>query len=284
MAETWTIGRVLGWTTDYFKRKGIDSPRLTAELLLGHVLGCERVRLYMEFDRPLNKDELAGYRGLVERRATGEPTFYLLGAKDFYGRSFKVDSRVLVPRPETEHVVEEALKRLAPDAAGTVLELCVGSGCLGLTLLAERPELRLVAVDLSADALAVARENAAALGLSDRAELLEGDLFAPVAGRSFAMIVANPPYVARGDIDGLAAEVRREPRLALDGGPDGLEIIRRLVAAAPAFLAPGGWLLMEIGEGQGAALLALLAAAGLIDAAILDDLAGLERVALARRP
>lgn len=284
MAETWTIQRVLAWTGDYFKKKGLDAPRLTAELLLAHTLRCDRVRLYMDLDRPLDKAELAAYRGLVERRAAGEPTFYILGAKEFFGRRFAIDARVLTPRPETELVVEAALERLPADATGTVLDLCTGSGCIGLTLAAERPGLRVTLVDASADALEVARANASALGVADRVEVLLGDLWAPVAGRSFQMIVSNPPYVESGAIAGLRPEVRREPRLALDGGKDGLDLLRRIVAGAPAALEPGGWLFLEIGERQGAALMGLFTGAGLADGAIRKDLAGLERIALARRP
>ncbi len=278
----WTIQRVLTWTSDYFKRKGLDAPRLTAELLLAHALGLERIRLYVEFDRPLNKEELAAFRASVERRASGEPTFYLLGQREFLGRRFKVDPRVLVPRPETELVTEAALEKLPPTAP-SVLELCTGSGCIGLSIAAEREAVRVTAVDLSAPALAVARENAEALALTGRVELLEGDLFAPVAGRTFDLVVANPPYIESAVLPTLSAEVRREPALALDGGPDGLDVYRRLVAAAPAHLAPGAWLVLEIGEGQGPALLQLFAAAGLVDGEIRQDLARLERIALARR-
>lgn len=284
MAEIWTIQRVLAWTSEYFGKKGLDSPRLTAELLLAHVLGCDRVRLYVDFDRPLNKDELAKFRALIERRAGGEPTFYLLGRREFFGRPFLVDARVLVPRPETELVVEAALEKLPEGAAGAVLDLCTGSGCIGLTLAAERPAIRLCALDSSPGALEVARENARALGLAERADLLQGDLFAPVATRTFAMVIANPPYVPSGAIAGLKPEVRREPRLALDGGPDGLDVVRRIVADVPRFLEPGGWLVLEIGEGQGRPVVELCRAAGLVDGAFRTDLAGLDRIALARRP
>ncbi len=284
MAETWTIQRVLAWTGDYFKKKDLDAPRLTAELLLAHALGCDRVRLYMDLERPLNKDELARYRALVERRAGGEPTFYILGAREFFGRRFKIDPRVLTPRPETELVTELALERLPEDATGAVLDLCTGSGCIGLTLAAERPGLRVVAVDASAGALDVARENAAALGVAERVELLQGDLYAPVAGRTFRLIVSNPPYVESGAIARLRPEVRREPRMALDGGEDGLDLLRRIVAGAPAFLEPASWIVLEIGEGQGGALMGLFAGAGLVEPAVRKDLAGLERIALARRP
>lgn len=284
MAETWTIQRVLAWTGDYFKKKGLDAPRLTAELLLAHALGCDRVRLYMDLDRPLDKGELASYRGFVERRAAGEPTFYLLGAKEFYGRRFKVDRRVLTPRPETELVTEAALSKLPKDAGCAVLDLCTGSGCIGLTLAAERPGIRVVAVDASADALEVARENAAALGVADRVELLQGDLYTPVAGRSFGLLVSNPPYVESAAIAGLGPEVRCEPRMALDGGKDGLDLLRRIVGNAASFLEPGAWVVLETGDDQGAALMGLFAGAGLAEPSVRKDLGGLDRIALARRP
>jgi release factor glutamine methyltransferase len=284
VADTWTIQRVLTWTGDYFRKKDLDAPRLTAELLLAHALGCDRVRLYTDYDRPLNKDELAAYRGLVDRRAKGEPTFYLTGAREFFGHRFQVDARVLVPRPETELLVEAALERLPADFAGEVLDLCTGSGCVGLSLASERAQLKLVATDLSAEALAVARANALALELASRVELVQGDLFAPLGDRLFALIVANPPYIESATLATLAPEVRSEPRLALDGGPDGLAIVRRIVVQASGHLPPQGWLLLEIGDGQGPALLELLAGAGLAEASIRKDLAGLDRIALARRP
>ncbi len=282
MTETWTIGRVLGWTSDFFKRREIDSPRLTADLLLGSVLGLDRVALYTDFERPLNKGELGAYHALVERRAAGEPTHYLLGRREFYGRSFRVDPRVLVPRPETELLVETALQRLS-DGTARALDLCTGSGCIGLTLAAERASLHVVVTDASAAALEVARGNAHALGVGDRVELLQGDLFAPVGQQRFALIASNPPYVESDAIAKLSPEVQREPRAALDGGPDGLSLLRRIVASAGAHLEQGGWLLLEIGDRHGPALLELLSAAGLVDAAIRNDWAGFNRVALARR-
>ncbi len=245
MDETWTIGRVIAWTSDYFQRKGLDAPRLTAELLLGEVLSLDRVHLYTDFERPLQRGELASFRALVQRRAAGEPTHYLLGRREFFGRSFKVDGRVLVPRPETEMLVEAALGCLGDASGARALDLCTGSGCIGVTLAAERPSLRVVATDASLPALEVARENAATLGVADRVELRAGDLFAPVGEERFELIASNPPYVETGAIGGLSPEVRREPRQALDGGPDGLGLIRRLIEGAREHLVPGGWLLFE---------------------------------------
>lgn len=283
MAEPWTIRRVLTWTSDYFQRKGIDSPRLTADLLLAHVLGLKRVQLYTDMDRPLHKDELAAYRGLVERRVAGMPTHYLLGEREFYGLPMKVDPRVLIPRPETEQLVEMALERLPEDASGPVLDLCTGSGCIAVALAAKRPNLKVIATDLSADALAVARENAERNGVAERVEFREGDLFAPVAGQRFQLIVSNPPYVATAKIDGLMAEVRQEPRRALDGGADGLDLLRIIARQAPEHLVPGGDLLVEIGEEQGEQVKALFEQAGLVECRVHEDFAGLVRFVTARR-
>jgi release factor glutamine methyltransferase len=281
--ETWTIGRVIAWTSEFFKRKGLDSPRLTAELLLGSVLSLDRVHLYTDFDRPLQKDELAAFRALVQRRASGEPTHYLLGRREFYGRSFRVDPRVLVPRPETEMLIEAALECLGDHSQARALDLCTGSGCVGVTLAAERPSLRVVATDASLPALEVARENASAHGVADRVELRAGDLFAPVARERFELITANPPYVETSAIEGLSPEVRREPREALDGGPDGLTLIRRLITGAREHLSPGGCLLFEIGDRQGPAVLDLLGTAGFPGASVQKDFAGFDRIARAHR-
>ena len=178
--QPWTVRRVLGWTSQHFAKLGVDSPRLTAELLLAHVLQTSRVRLYTDLDRPLETAELAAYRALIARRATGEPTQYLTGTREFYGRPFAVDPRVLIPRPETELLVEAVLQTLPKDCDLRLLDLCTGSGCVAVTLALERPRARVVATELSADAAEVARANAAALGAADRVDVRQGDLFAPV--------------------------------------------------------------------------------------------------------
>ena len=277
--EAWTPLKLLGWTQGWFAQKGIDSPRLTAELLLAHALGCDRVRLYLDFDKPLGDPELAAFRELVRRRAEREPTAYLVGRKEFYGRSFQVDARALVPRPETELVLEAALAALP--AGGAALDLCTGSGVLGLSLALERPGVRVTATDLSAGALALARENGARLGAAG-VDFLEGDLYGPVApGERFHVIVSNPPYVPRGELDTLPPEVRREPRLALDGGPDGLELSRRIAAGAPARLRPGGALVLEMHESHLDALPKLCLECGFARAEARRDLAGLPRFTVA---
>ncbi|GEL72194.1 MULTISPECIES: peptide chain release factor N(5)-glutamine methyltransferase [Myxococcus] len=284
-SEPWTIRRVLTWTTQHFEKRQVDAPRLTAEILLSHVLELSRVRLYVDLDRPLSKDELGAYRALIERRMAGEPTQYLTGVREFYNRPFKVDARVLIPRPETELLVEAALRMLPKDAPGRALDVCTGSGCIAISLAAERPQATVIATDLSPDACALARENAQALGVADRVTVLQGDLFTPVpAGERFQVVVSNPPYIASGEIPGLSAEVRREPKLALDGGPDGLVAVRRVVTGARQWLEPGGLLALEIGEDQGPAVLELLRAAGYADARVEKDLERRERMAFGTQP
>jgi len=283
--QPWTVRRVLGWTTQHFEKLGIDSPRLTAELLLAHLLHISRVRLYTDLDRPLESSELAGVRSLIQRRAAGEPTSYLTGIREFYGRPFAVDSRVLVPRPETELLVEAVLQAVPRDAEVRILDLCTGSGCVGITLALERRSARVLATDNSADAIEVARTNAGVLGAAERFEARLGDLFAPVEEeRPFDVVVANPPYVRRGELAALSPEVRREPPGALDGGPDGLDVIRRIVAAAPRRLVPGGLLALEIGDAQGPAVHSLLEAGGYGSVRIERDLARHDRLALGTHP
>jgi release factor glutamine methyltransferase len=282
MGEVWTTLRLLNWTQSYFGQKGIDAPRLTAELLLAHALRCDRVRLYLDFDKPLGDPELAVFRELVRRRAEREPTAYVIGAREFYGRSFQVDARVLVPRPETELVLEAALAALPTDAPGArALDLCTGSGAIAISVALERPGAEVVATELSPEALAVAHENAARLGAAG-VTFLEGDLYAPLApAERFDVIVSNPPYVPRGELDTLQPEVRREPRLALDGGDDGLAISRRIVAGAPARLRPGGALVLEMHESHLHELPAICLRSGFERAEPRRDLAGLPRFVVA---
>ncbi|QRO00937.1 peptide chain release factor N(5)-glutamine methyltransferase [Archangium violaceum] len=285
MSDTWTIRKVLTWTTQHFEKRGVDAPRLTAEVLLAHVLKTTRVRLYVDLDRPMEKTELTTFRALIERRMAGEPTQYLTGVREFYNRPFKVDPRVLIPRPETELLVEAALHRLPKDAPGTALDVCTGSGCLAISLAAERPQATVLATDLSPDACTLARENAQALGVAERVTVLQGDLYAPLPPDArFDVVVSNPPYIATGEIAGLSPEVRREPRMALDGGPDGLVLIRKVVQGARRVLKPGGLLAMEIGETQGDAVKALLQAAGYDDARVEKDLERRDRLAFGTQP
>lgn len=281
--ETWTIRRVLEWTRGHFEKQKVDDARLTSEILLSHVLATPRVKLYMDLDRPLTKDELTTYRGLIQRRLGGEPTQYLVGTREFYGRKFAVDARVLIPRGETELLVEAVLHDVKKDAPSRVLDLCTGSGCIAVSIAAERPQASVWASDLSPAALEVARTNAATHAVDGRVTFFEGDLFKAVpAGATFDVIVSNPPYVKSGEIAGLQREVQKEPRTALDGGADGLQIIDRLLADAKGFLKPGGLLALEIGEDQGEALKERMTRAGYREVRIDKDLARHDRLALGR--
>ncbi len=276
--RTWTPLALLAWTQGYFARSGVEAPRLTAEVLLAYALGCDRVRLYLDFDKPIGEAELARYREFVKRRAEGEPTAYLTGSREFFGRPFTVDPRVLVPRPETELLVEAAIAALP--AQGTAIDLCTGSGCVAISIALERPGARVVGTDLSPAALEVARANATALGAE--VAWLEGDLFAPVdPALRFDVISANPPYVPTGELASLSREVRREPAGALDGGHDGLALVRRLVPEAARRLRPGGALVMEIHESHADAAPALCRDAGFASAELRRDLAGLPRFVVA---
>jgi release factor glutamine methyltransferase len=282
----WTIQRLIDWGSRHFRERGIDSPRLTIEELLGHVLSASRLQLYMDLHRPLEHGELDHLRELVKRRDARIPLQHLLGIEEFRGLRFKVDGRALIPRPETELLVEACLERLPADLPATALELGIGSGVIGLSLLVARPALHLVAIELSSEAAALARENAERLEVAARLDLREGNLFAPLkAGERFDLMVSNPPYVATDVIAGLEPEVRdHDPHLALDGGADGLEILRRIVAEAGAWLRPKGQLALEIGDDQGSAVRALLEAAGFESLEIRKDYAELDRIALSRSP
>jgi release factor glutamine methyltransferase len=285
MSEPWTLRKLLTWTTQHFEKKGVDAPRLTTEVLLAHMLKTTRVRLYVDLDRPMEKDELTAFRALIERRLAGEPTQYLTGVREFYNRPFKVDPRVLIPRPETELLVEAALHKLPKDGPGMALDVCTGSGCIAISLAAERPQATVLATDLSPDACALARENAQALGVAERVTVLQGNLYAPLPPDArFDVVVSNPPYIASREIPTLSAEVRREPHMALDGGPDGLVLIRKVIEGARRVLKPGGLLAMEIGETQGGAVKELLQAAGYEDARVEKDLERRDRLAFGTQP
>jgi release factor glutamine methyltransferase len=297
-AKAWTILDVVKWTTGRFAERGIASPRLDAELLTAHALGLPRIALYTQFDRPLQTAELGSLRALVKRRQAGEPVAYLTGRKEFWSLELVVDPRVLIPRPDTETAVEVVLDFLRParepeanvDAASRAAEnagaariadIGTGSGAIALALKKELPHAEVFAVDVSPEALAVAEANAARLGLDVR--FLTGDLMAPLREHApFDVVVANLPYVPRGDLAGLAPEVRSEPKLALDGGADGLDLVRRLASGARALVRPGGLLVLEIGVGQAAATAAACATAGWGESGSKRDLDGIERVVWAR--
>lgn len=282
MSETWTIARVLAWTTGYFADKGLDSPRLDAELLIADALKLTRLQVYTRHDQPLHPDELTAVRARVQRRGKREPVAYITGNRGFWSLDLAVDRRVLVPRPETELLVEQALGLLQGREAPQVVDVGTGSGCVALALARERPDAHVLAIDVSPEALSVAAANAKALDL--KVEFRQGSLLAGVEG-PLDLVVSNPPYIASAEVDRLMPDVARyEPRLALDGGPDGLALIRPLIDQTAARLAPGGGLALEFGHDQGPAVRALLEADGrYVEVAIHRDLAGKDRVATARR-
>lgn len=275
----WTIARVLTWAADDLRARGSASPRLDAELLLGHVLGCDRIKLITDASRPLERSELTAYRELHRRRRRGEPVAYLRGQREFYGRLFVVDNRVLVPRPDTEVLVEVALSRTRHlSLCARVLDVGAGSGCVAITLARERPTTQVTAVDVSDGALAVTRDNAARLGAHNLA-VRRSDLFAALPGARFDLVVSNPPYIPDADMATLPADVREfEPTLALAAGAEGLDVIRRLVADAPAALAPGGVLALEVMAGMAPAVRRLLAERGFEAIEVARDYGGHERV------
>lgn len=257
----WTTAAVLEWTIKRFTEAKIDAARLEAQVLLAHALGCTRVQLYTGFDRPLDDDELARARGLIKRRLAGEPIAYLVGTQEFWSLSFFVDASVLIPRHDTETVIQVVLDH-TPDrkAPLRVLDLCTGSGVLAITLARELPAATVVATELSAAAAAVATRNAVHNAVADRITIRTGDLLAPLAaGERFDIVVSNPPYIPTATIATLDREVRHEPVLALDGGADGLDLVRRLLRDLPAHLAPGALVALEHGFDQADAVAALLA-------------------------
>ncbi len=316
--KIWTIGRILKWTEQYFKDKGIESPRLDAEVLLAHVLEKQRIYLYVHFDEPLQPAELAAYREMVKQRVLRVPVAQILGEKEFMGLTFKVTADTLVPRPDTEILVQAAVERLkamkgeakAPEdealadgeeassaadrdeAAADVsqeplriADIGTGSGAICLSVLRYLAGTVADTVDISPAARAVAEENAASLGLQERVTFHTGDLLQPLVGMTFAAILSNPPYIPEADIATLAPEVRlKEPHTALSGGRDGLDFYRRLAKEAPAMLVPGGFMAFEVGIHQAEPVAALAKANPLIARTeILPDYVGIDRVVVAWR-
>ena len=285
MSESWTVLRLLTWTTDYLKQHGSESPRLDAEVLLAHARGCERIMLYAAFDQVVGDDERAKFRDLVKRRAEGTPVAYLVGKKEFFSLPLRVTPDVLIPRPETELVVVETMDALKLPS-GLVCDVGTGSGAIAIAVAKHAPQCRVTAIDISAAALEVARENAAANGVAERIEFIQGDLLAALPSEPrFAVIASNPPYVSESEYAALAPSVKNhEPRLALVAGPQGTEIIERLIPQAAERLLPGGWLIVELSPMISARVVDLFAADGRYEpASIVKDLAGLARVVKARR-
>lgn len=282
--DHWTVGRLLTWASDDFRGRGFDSPRLDAELLLCRVLGCDRVRLILDGARPLGPDELGQFRELIQRRRKSEPIAYILGEREFYGLPIKVDGRVLVPRPDTETLVETALRRTERVSQfGVALDLCTGSGCVAIAFARTRPTWSVWASDLSQDAIDVARDNAQRLGTPGIA-FRQGDLFASLdPGQRYTLITANPPYIPHGEIPGLQADIREfEPHLALDGGNDGLDLVRRILEDARPRLQNSGVIALEIGYDQAPRVAELMRDLGYAEIERDRDYGGHERIVSAR--
>lgn len=276
-----TVLETIDKGTLYLEKRGVPDARRNMQILVAHHLACTRTQLYVEFDRPLGEAQLQPLREALKQRSDGVPLQHLLGSVEFHRRTFKTDARALIPRPETEELAAWLLGLELPDD-GAVLDMGCGSGVLGLTLAAERPHWEVTLGDISPDALALARENAAALVLTD-VSLVESDLFAKLPG-PFAGIVANLPYVPESERDSLSREVLHDPALALFGGPDGLDVIRRFIPQAFARLLPGGWLALEIGQHQAPAVASLLAQAGFSAIQTTADMSGIARFPFARKP
>ncbi|MDX2115930.1 MAG: peptide chain release factor N(5)-glutamine methyltransferase [Planctomycetota bacterium] len=299
--RAWTTRALLRWMAEAFQEKGLDAPRLSAELLLSHALGCDRLKLYMDADRPATPIERDLLRSLVARALKHEPVQYLVNEAWFFSLPFRVDRRVLIPRPSTEVIVEHVLQHaranpgFGPGNAFTIADVCTGSGCVAIAMLKNLPGARAVAVDISPDALEVAQENARTHGVSDRLDLLEGDLLEPLVGHPGGMqlhyLVSNPPYIPDDEWEsndpavGVGQNVRDfEPEIALRGGQDGLRCVRPLLCHGPALLRPGGLILVEVATSRADEALAVARANDLLEqAAVLNDHEGLPRVVVARR-
>jgi release factor glutamine methyltransferase len=292
VAGPWTVKRLLEWTSSFFTRKNVDSPRLAAELLLSHVLNQPRIKLYTDYERPLSEKELSDYRALVQRASEHEPIAYLTGKAHFFNLEFEVTPAVLIPRPDTETLVENVLQlcRAVPGfESPRVLDLCTGSGCIAAAVATNLKSSIVVATDISPAAVEVARRNIERLKLADRVTVEEGDLFEPVSRlpdpRPFQLILSNPPYIPSGDIEKLDRNVRDyEPVAALDGGMDGLVVHRRIVEGAIERLVSGGRIFLEIQFDQGEAVKEIFAAHEALDEVkLLKDYGGNVRVITARR-
>jgi len=284
--NTWTLRRLLAWTRNYFQSNGLDEPRLTAELLLAHALGCRKIELYTRFDQIPSDDQRAVFRELVRTAVKGQPVAYLIGRKEFYSLNFHVTPAVLIPRPETELLVERVLVWCEenPRDRFDILDVGTGSGCIAVVIATRQPAAHVLASDCSSEALEVAEQNVRQHKVDDRVRLVRADMLdladGAVPAGGFDIVVANPPYVAKNDPDALAENVRAfEPPTALYGGEDGLDAFRRIAGGIRSVLRPGGTLILEIGDGQADAVETILAdAQGLATLERHRDLAGVERV------
>ncbi len=284
LSTEWTIRDVLNWTRGYFEAAGIVQPRLEAEILLAHTLDVERLNLYISPDQPLSVDERSRYRTVVKRRREGTPLQHLIGEVQFFGLRFRVCRDALIPRPETEELLDHILKIVPRDRDISCLDLGTGTGVIAVCLARYFPRATVTAIDLSDRALELARENAALNDVVDRIDFHESNWFDRVQG-TFDLIASNPPYVAEDELSSLPAEVlEHEPRVALDGGPGGLQALASLIEASPSYLNSNGLVFLEIGQGQDADVTKMLTERGFVDVSLESDLAGKKRYAVARWP
>jgi release factor glutamine methyltransferase len=285
--QTWTVGDLLNWTANYLAQKGCESPRVDSEVLLAHVLGCKRIDLYgLRHGETASDDIRQRYRTLIGKRVEGCPVAYLVGRKEFFSLEFDVSPAVLIPRPDSEVVVMECLALAKALSSPRIVDIGTGSGNLAVAIAKHHTGTRVAAIDASAEALEVAGRNAAKHGVAERITLVQGDLFAPLRGdEPFDFVVSNPPYIPTSELSRLPVGVREyEPKLALDGGPDGYSVFQRLIDEAATVLKPGGWLIVEIGAPQEEAARRRLTAHGSYElAATVHDYSGHPRVLRARR-
>ncbi len=287
--KSWTVLEILNTTVEYFQSKKLNSPRVDTEYLLADVLGIKRIELYVRYAQPLMDSEISRFREYVKRRGTGEPLQYILGDQPFMGLPIKVDKRALIPRPETESLVEKIFEKFAPQGDESSFAICdvgTGTGAIAIALADGYKEARIYACDISVDALTLAKENVEANGFLERIKLLKSDVLSRFDGKgiSFDVVVSNPPYVTEDEMKEVSAELEWEPQNALVAGKDGLDVIRPLIDQAPSYLKSGGMLFIEIGEGQGESLLQLLNASNAYkDCAIFKDLNERDRIAFAVR-
>ena len=288
MQRTWTTRALLAWTAEHLEKQGVDSPRVSSEMLLSHVLGVPRLKLYMEPDRPASPQERDTFRGLVQRAAKHEPVDYLVGYTPFFALELNVSPAVLIPRPSTETIVEHVLQdirqRDTGDSPISVADVCTGSGAIAIALAKNIPRSRIVATDISTDALEVARENAARHGMTDRIDFRHGDLLEPLGDERFDYLLSNPPYISDAEWQDVATNIRDyEPALALRAGEDGLDLVRPLINHSQKHVASDGKLLIEIAASQEQAVLDLAGQAGWRSAEVLPDHENLPRVLIAEQ-
>lgn len=282
----WTVRRILEWTTFFLKQKGVESPRLEAELLLAHARSCQRIHLYANFENEVPEEERTRMREMVQRRARREPLAYIVGSREFYGRSFEVAQGVLIPRPETETLIDVCLTYIAKDQPVHLIEIGFGSGCIAVTLARQRLKSQVTAIDSSPAAYEIAQRNVAAHSVADRVTLISGDCLEPLhkSENIYDGLVSNPPYIRTDEMPSLAPEVGlHEPREALVSGTDGLDLTRRIIADAARLLKPGAFLALELDPAQCAQVVGLLSESGFDGTQITKDLSGLDRIVHAVR-